>query len=149
MRNNALFGASLDEVWGNGDGTNLPPKKTKSSSLRPNDDQDCSGILKNKILDPIYKKEHEAPYNKNESSRVQLPQDDTDGGLDRDNKLVVIPTQPKELPKERKLDYKEHFTNTSDREKQYLDLALYVFSGIVLIFVMEQFIQIGINLRSN
>ena len=31
---------------------------------------------------------------------------------------------------------------------QYLDLILYVVSGIILIFLMEQFVRIGINLQS-
>lgn len=33
-------------------------------------------------------------------------------------------------------------------ERQHLDMLLYVFSGIILIFVMEQFIQIGIRIKS-
>jgi hypothetical protein len=41
----------------------------------------------------------------------------------------------------------EDFSNTMDPERQYLNFALYVFSGVVLIFVMEQFIQIGLSIR--
>ena len=33
-------------------------------------------------------------------------------------------------------------------ERQYLDLLMYIFSGIILIFMMEQFIQIGIRMRT-
>jgi hypothetical protein len=36
-----------------------------------------------------------------------------------------------------------------DPERQYLNFALYVFSGVVLIFVMEQFIQIGLSIRGS
>lgn len=32
-------------------------------------------------------------------------------------------------------------------QTQYLELALYIFSGIMLIFVMEQFVQIGLHMR--
>ena len=32
-------------------------------------------------------------------------------------------------------------------ERHYLDLVIYVLSGIILIFMMEQFIQIGMRLR--
>jgi hypothetical protein len=32
-------------------------------------------------------------------------------------------------------------------ERQYLDLLMYIFSGIILIFMMEQFIQIGIRMK--
>lgn len=34
-------------------------------------------------------------------------------------------------------------------ERQYLDMLMYVFSGIILIFMMEQFIQIGIRMKEN
>jgi hypothetical protein len=40
--------------------------------------------------------------------------------------------------------YKKHFIN----ERQYLDLLIYNLSGIILIFMMEQFIQIGMRLKS-
>lgn len=33
-------------------------------------------------------------------------------------------------------------------ERQYLDLLMYIFSGIILIFMMEQFIQIGIRMKT-
>ena len=33
-------------------------------------------------------------------------------------------------------------------ERQYLDLLMYMFSGIILIFIMEQFIQIGIKMKT-
>ena len=33
-------------------------------------------------------------------------------------------------------------------ERQYLDLLIYLFSGIILIFIMEQFIQIGIKMKT-
>jgi hypothetical protein len=34
------------------------------------------------------------------------------------------------------------------RYTQYMEFAVYIFSGIVLMFMMEQFIQIGVALRS-
>ena len=33
-------------------------------------------------------------------------------------------------------------------ERQYLDLLMYMFSGVILIFIMEQFIQIGIKMKT-
>lgn len=33
-------------------------------------------------------------------------------------------------------------------ERQYLDIILYILSGIILIFMMEQFVQIGMRLKS-
>ena len=34
-------------------------------------------------------------------------------------------------------------------ERQYLNFAMYVFSGVCLIFVMEQFVQIGMAMRGS
>ena len=34
-----------------------------------------------------------------------------------------------------------------EREKRYIDLSMYIFSGIALIFIMEQFINLGVALK--
>jgi len=38
---------------------------------------------------------------------------------------------------------------TSKRERLYLDAGIFTISGVLMIFIMEQFIQIGMNLRSS
>lgn len=44
----------------------------------------------------------------------------------------------------RQEDY--HQKNNGSGRKEYLDLALYVFSGVLLIFIMEQILQLGMYL---
>lgn len=55
---------------------------------------------------------------------------------------------------DRRIKDRETFTDTyiqssanSDSSKIYLDIILYILSGIILIFVMEQFVKIGILLQ--
>lgn len=43
---------------------------------------------------------------------------------------------------------KRHVSRYSQKEKIHLDLALYTVSGVVLIFIMEQFIQIGMKIKA-
>jgi hypothetical protein len=38
---------------------------------------------------------------------------------------------------------------TDVSEGRYLNFAMYVFSGVILIFVMEQFVQIGMAMRGS
>lgn len=42
-----------------------------------------------------------------------------------------------------------NINNTFVDERQYLDILIYILSGIILIFMMEQFIQIGMRLKSS
>lgn len=44
-------------------------------------------------------------------------------------------------------DFTEDFVNEKKNSNQYLDIILYIISGIILIFVMEQFVKIGIILQ--
>ena len=37
--------------------------------------------------------------------------------------------------------------NKNQNERQFLDTAIYSLSGVILIFMMEQFVQIGINMK--
>ena len=43
--------------------------------------------------------------------------------------------------------HRDHHATFVD-ERQYLDLLMYMFSGIILIFILEQFIQIGIKMKT-
>lgn len=38
--------------------------------------------------------------------------------------------------------------NTTDANRQVLDLSIYTLSGIILIFMMEQFVQIGVKIKT-
>jgi hypothetical protein len=43
--------------------------------------------------------------------------------------------------------HRDHHATFVD-ERQYLDLLMYMFSGIILIFILEQFIQIGMKMKT-
>ena len=69
-------------------------------------------------------------------------------------------TQPQaqsqsQQPMQQQPQQNEHYTEpkhlmmlNDDREKRYLDLSMYVFSGVALIFILEQFIHLGLLLKS-
>lgn len=42
----------------------------------------------------------------------------------------------------------EQSNNTSDAQKQMLDLSIYTLSGVLVIFMMEQFVQMGIKIKT-
>lgn len=137
------FGAPLEEVWGDSMVTELPRQPKKSTKKQTDV---CELYAQSKKLDDImdyFEKKGEA-YDKVPTSRTQETLPETDG-TDR-GESVVSARSSIDLPEERRLVY-EGFEQHQRRERDYLDFALYVFSGIVLIFVMEQFIQIGINMQ--
>lgn len=135
-----VVGSSLDEVWGNYD---VAPS-SKNSVPRPKKHK-VDNIMDNY-------------YEKSKWSRTQQPQSDadqSDGLRDDLDRYVSL--------KNRSGENTEHYVDTqdavfvqpkkeirgdADRESMYLDLSLYVFSGIILIFIMEQFINIGVSLRT-
>lgn len=51
------------------------------------------------------------------------------------------------MPVQARRKYMQRHAYLDDREKRYLDLGVYVFSGVALIFIMEQFIQIGLRMK--
>jgi hypothetical protein len=138
-----VVGSSLDEVWGNYD---VAPS-SKNSVPRPKKHK-VDNIMDNY-------------YEKSKWSRTQQPQSDadqSDGPRDELDRYVSL--------KNRSGENTEHYMENPrgdaavlveptkeirgdvDRESMYLDLSLYVFSGIILIFIMEQFINIGVSLRT-
>ena len=67
--------------------------------------------------------------------------------------LVTVPAKPQETfaspPIEKKSEVKEPEETIEDSyEDVRYDLFLYVFSGLLLLFVLEQFLQVGIILGS-
>ena len=44
--------------------------------------------------------------------------------------------------------HKDMLHKEEERENRYIDLGLYLFSGVFLIFIMEQFVNIGMALKS-
>jgi hypothetical protein len=92
--------------------------------------------------------------------------DDLNGNIEEEGALVssMVDTEEEEsdcklimeeLRKQTKkaicrppLQYPETSTEHS-RERHYLDFIIYILSGFILIFMMEQFIQIGIQMKMN
>ena len=63
-----------------------------------------------------------------------------------DSKEEVVPCKTEEIQETRKIpiyrDMVESFSNTPDKTS-YIELVIYILSGIFLIFIMEQILQIG------
>jgi hypothetical protein len=78
--------------------------------------------------------------------------DDDDVSVIEQPPQVVKPQVQKSLPKE-KFQSMRYFNDDEDEPEQttnnfaFIDLLLYVISGIILIFVMEQFVKIGLLLQ--
>jgi hypothetical protein len=78
--------------------------------------------------------------------------DDDDVSVIEQPPQVVKPQAQKPLPKE-KFQSMRYFNDDEDEPEQttnnfaFIDLLLYVISGIILIFVMEQFVKIGLLLQ--
>lgn len=145
------FGAPLEEVWGSDLETHPKRDAKRRSTKAPqqgNDPLFCDLSSATKKLDDIMNYFESSPqhYDKNPTSRSQDTLPMTDGEPRGEANVYPKGDAVFDMPKDRKV-FIEKFDEQKSREKQYLDFALYVFSGIVLIFVLEQFIQIGINLQ--
>lgn len=140
-----VVGSSLDEVWGMYDSApSSSQKQKKKKQNMPKVDN---------IMDNY--------YDKTKWSRTQLPLDETDS-IDApresvDKYIQLTNRSGHEVSREHyeSEKYNENHTEKGNTvsmkddqtESMYVDLALYTFSGIILIFIMEQFINIGIALR--
>jgi hypothetical protein len=133
-----VVGSSLDEVWGAYDSAPITQKKKKKQPMPKVDN----------IMDNY--------YDKTKWSRTQFPLDETDDSdapresVDKYVKLISRNEGLREHYDEShtpKISNNHVAPTNDDKEAMYLDLALYVFSGIILIFIMEQFINIGMALK--
>jgi hypothetical protein len=156
-----VIGSSLEDVWGQ----DFSKKKKRS---RRNGEPSCDTYSKtptqfDDIMD-VYSYNDNEPYNKTKFSRTQKHLSDTDAEdrvledhiVSVDSKDPYTKSKTKEffsdpesinefLVKNR--DKLLQYHNLGDnKEKQYLDLSMYIFSGIALIFILEQFVSIGIAL---
>ena len=133
-----VVGSSLDEVWGTYD---IAPSSSQKQKKKKQSMPKVDNIMDNY-------------YDKTKWSRTQLPLDDTDDSdapresIDKYIQLMNRSEEAREHYEQEKINTSSNNGSTSDdREAMYLDLALYVFSGIILIFIMEQFINIGMALK--
>ena len=149
-----ITGSELSEVWGD---AFTKPKKKRGDNV-------CQSLVKkpppfDDIMNDFYHPSIQGTYEKSRDSRNQnaLPGTDTDEEREEGDKFVEVgssnatptPTDATNTAA------KENFTEpkylmmlNDDREKRYLDLSMYVFSGVALIFILEQFIHLGLLLKS-
>jgi hypothetical protein len=146
-----VVGSSLDDVWGQ------DVIKKKKRPTKRNSDPLCDMYSDNPTrFDDIMNVYHPASnetYDKANYSRTQNHLLDTDAD-DRESDIRELTVGSEKTGK----NTTEKFSQNSalldvikrhgDKEKQYIDLAMYVFSGIALIFILEQFVSIGIALSN-
>ena len=148
-----IVGSTLDEVWGD----SKVVKKKSAKRAKSLETDACDKIRGSAKFDDIMDIYHPNNYDwadKARYSRTYHPLQDTDG-QDRDElqKYVDVSSeQSKDSENKRNNTIsKEHFVDVrnieDNHEKLYLDMSLYVFSGIALIFILEQFISIGMALK--
>jgi hypothetical protein len=56
-------------------------------------------------------------------------------------------SSPRHIKKEEIESYDDDYSDSSNKKFAFIDLLLYIVSGIILIFVMEQFVRIGLLLQ--
>lgn len=133
-----IQGSSLDEIWGVYD---QPPNA--NGKKRKQKRNNCKVWRLDDIVDTYQSQFPYESYERPKYSRTQFPLPDTDGGdepREEPEKHVEVPMT----------SIKEHYSellNEKNKEKLYIDLSLYVFSGVMLIFILEQFINIGMMLK--
>ena len=172
-----ITGSELSEVWGDafnkskkrrGGGRGGADCDSLVKKPPPFDD----------IMNDFYHPSIHGIYEKSRFARDQhaLADTDADGPREDEDKFVSVGPSPQRPEEEQRVapanayanrlqdaarrtqqqtQQYEHYTEPKhlmmlddDREKRYLDLSMYVFSGVALIFILEQFIHLGLLLKS-
>lgn len=131
---------------------------TSSQEEDVNDDVDVSEhtttfdeemVSKRTMFDRIYSN----VYNESEDETEVLEEDGTNGttfdsvDTEDDDDLKLIAKEVKRKSQVAQSRTGELQWNEHNKERNYLDFIIYILSGFILIFMMEQFIQIGIQMR--
>ena len=129
---------------------------TSSQEDGMNDDVDLSErttfdeemASKRTMFDRIYSN----VYNESEDETDVLGEDDANGtNLDsidtEDDDLKLIAKEVRRKSQVAQARTGEFLEDDNNKERNYLDFIIYILSGFILIFMMEQFIQIGIQMR--
>ena len=145
-----LVGCDITEAYG--DAFN---KKKKKSGKKYNEDKrentKKNPVNVDDIMNDYYHPSIYGVYEKSRYSRTQHPLPETDSeDRDADDDIYVeIGTQENYSEKVKNVDSSKTLLMLQEqREKQYMDLSMYVFSGIALIFILEQFINLGVAMKS-
>jgi hypothetical protein len=150
--------------------TKLSDDYTDTDLVRQSQEYQKSGYQRNMTRgealtsDPLFEKQFD----------MQLPKlyddiDDIDSGYNNaisaaiervkssDKEIVESPQNPQNITKPLKYDSDDDYIEESNAKKStnyqvtsvnYIDLSLYIISGIILIFLLDQFVRIGCKLRS-
>lgn len=161
--------SSLDEVWGEPPSKSKRKEKKKETEVRKLPDPICElyemgnyrGYTENDIVS--FANEYLEKQNPSRGSGTWQQDDDKrikqlENDDDRDDESLVHPP-PREIPRPKRESFTPppppHHNYHDDDEQVYtsrqdfafIDLLLYIISGIILIFAMEQFVKIGILLQ--
>jgi hypothetical protein len=148
--------SSLDEVWADAPSKPKRKEKKKDSEARKVPDPICElyemgnyrGYTENDIVS--YANEY---LEKQNPSRKHHDSEDVEH--DDDESIIVPPVREPAprlkresfTPPPQRRAYQEEETYSSRQDFAFIDLLLYVISGIILIFAMEQFVKIGVLLQ--
>lgn len=157
--------SSLDEVWGEPPSKPKRKEKKKEAEARKVVDPICElyemgnyrGYTENDIIsyaNEYLEKQNPArgSWQQEGSTSKHIDLDD----VERDDVSVVADTvrEPVPRPKREAFNpppqrrvYHDEEVYSSRQDFAFIDLLLYVISGIILIFAMEQFVKIGILLQ--
>lgn len=154
---NQYYGFSDDETYPEYE-AKLPIKDVRFKSSNPcspsymnDDDDDDDEYLDNAIIEEETKKFQKIFSNVYDESDDEVQVEGEDA--------VVPPVPPKHTEEDTirlistiiEREFKKYNLDPNVEcfvdERQYLDLVMYTLSGIILIFMMEQFIQIGMKLK--
>ena len=155
--------ATLEEAWGqpfiqSPAAANKKPKKKSKTKFEPICALTNPAELEDVMEEYYYSEE---PYDKNAFSRTQLPQEDTEAPVREPAQSVKISNV--EIDGSSAVASKETKTQTASPvpkvattqspnampdTNQVMEMIIYISSGILLIFMMEQFIQLGVQLKS-
>ena len=99
--------------------------------------------------------EDEYVENENEDEFIEdeyVENENEDENVDDEDENVDVESEYVTNRKLQKKKYMKKKNNTSSKirenERHMLDVAIYSLSGVILIFMMEQFVQIGINIKN-
>lgn len=153
--------ATLEEAWGqpfiqSPAAANKKPKKKSKTKFEPICALTNPAELEDVMEEYYYSEE---PYDKNAFSRTQLPQEDSEAPVREPAQSVKISNKEDsnssaaaKEPKAQTAPVPKVATaqspNAMPDTNQVMEMIIYISSGILLIFMMEQFIQLGVQLKS-
>lgn len=144
--------STIDEAWG----STWPPIRKKKKSPKPPpanaplDEASMRFPRSETNLDPWTPSDNDymgsyAAYDKEPSQRSDAPLPGLEGPERRTpSEVTPVPVPVAEIPADLPRQYVE---DVSSNNEHVYDVILYIFTGILLILLLEQFIQMGMAMR--